>query len=226
MTKLRVRYLEDLRLRNYSTKTQKIYCDCVSHFARFFKQSPEELGPEHIREYQLYLINEKKSSWSYFNQTICALRFLYRETLGRDWVVNHLPFPRKQKKLPVVLSKDEVSQLLGAVGDPKYKAVLSMIYATGRRVSEAAHLQVAGLDSHRMLIRVREAKGNKDRYVVLSSALLEMLREYWKRYRPTQWLFPGATPDKPILADSLESDTSDFWRTDIFARRWLAAGSF
>jgi integrase/recombinase XerD len=102
MTELRQRYLQDLRLRNYALKTQQAYVECVSLFARYFKRSPEVLEPEHIRLYQLYLVDEKKCSWSRFNQTVCALRFLYRNTLGRDWAITHIPFPRKQKKLPIL----------------------------------------------------------------------------------------------------------------------------
>lgn len=180
MSELRQRYTQDLRLRNYAPKTVKAYVECVSLFARYFRRSPEHLGPEHIREYQLYLVEEKKCSWSRFNQTVCALRFLYGKTLGRDWAITHIPFPRKQKKLPVVLSREEVSQLLAAIKSLKYRTILSLCYGAGLRVSEALNLQVADIDSSRMLIRVRQGKGHKDRYVMLSPRLLELLRVYWK----------------------------------------------
>ncbi|MEK6322512.1 MAG: phage integrase N-terminal SAM-like domain-containing protein [Acidobacteriota bacterium] len=195
MTELRQRYLQDLRLRNYALKTQQAYVECVSLFARFFKRSPEVLEPEHIRQYQLYLVDEKKCSWSRFNQTVCALRFLYRNTLGRDWAITHIPFPRKQKKLPVVLSPDEAALFLAAIKNLKYRAILSLCYAAGLRISEALHLQVSDIDSKRMMIRVRQAKGHKDRYVMLSPKLLELLREYWKAERPTTWLFPRRRKD-------------------------------
>jgi site-specific recombinase XerD len=192
MTELRQRYLQDLRLRNYSPKTLQTYVECVSLFARYFERSPEELGPEHIREYQRYLVEEKKCSWSRFNQTVCALRFLYRNTLGCDWAISHIPFPRKQKKLPVVLSRDEAAQLLAAIKSLKYRTILSLCYGAGLRISEALHLEVADIDSKRMMIRVRQAKGHKDRYVMLSPKLLELLREYWKKERPTDCSFqPG-----------------------------------
>lgn len=204
MTELRQRYLQDLRLRNYAPKTLQTYVGCVSLFARHFKRSPEDLGPEHIREYQRYLVEEKKCSWSRFNQTVCALRFLYRNTLGRDWAVTHIPFPRKQKKLPIVLSRDEAAQFLAAIRCLKYRTVLSLCYGAGLRISEALHLQPADIDSKRMMIRVRQAKGNKDRYVMLSPRLLELLRLYWKAERPTTWLFPARGKDRPLGACLLQ----------------------
>ena len=191
MTELRQRYLEDLRLRNYAPKTLQTYVGCVSLFARYFKRSPEDLGPEDIREYQRYLVEEKKSSWSRFNQTVCALRFLYRNTLGRDWAISHIPFPRKQKKLPVVLSREEVAQFLGAIKSLKYRTILSLCYGAGLRISEALNLQVADIDSQRMMIRIRQAKGHKDRYVMLSPRLLELPPVYWKAERPGTRLFPS-----------------------------------
>ncbi len=204
MTELRKRYLQDLRLRNYAPKTLKAYVQCVSLFARYFKRSPEQLGPEHIRQYQLYLVEEKKCSWSYFNQTVCALRFLYRNTLGRDWAITHIPFPRKQKRLPVVLSRDEVAGLLAAVRSRKYRTILSLCHGAGLRISEAIHLRVTDIDSKRMMIRVRQAKGHKDRYVMLSVKLLELLREYWRAERPASWLFPGRCKDHPLDASTLQ----------------------
>lgn len=198
MTELRQRYLEDLRLRNYSPKTLQTYVDCVSLFARYFKQSPEQLGPEHIREYQIYLVDEKKCSWSRYNQTVCALRFLYRNTLGCDWAVTHIPFPRKQKKLPVVLSRDEAAQFLRSIKCLKHRTLLSLCYGAGLRIGEALHLKVDDIDSQRMMIRVRQAKGNKDRYVMLSPKLLELLREYWRVKRPTTWLFPSRLNNEPL----------------------------
>lgn len=204
MTELRQRYLQDLRLRNYAPKTLQTYVECVSLFARYFKRSPEELGPEHIREYQRFLVEEKKCSWSRFNQTVCALRFLYRNTLRRDWAISHIPFPRKQKKLPVVLSREEAAQFLAAIRRLKYRTILSLCYGAGLRISEAVHLQISDIDSKRMVIRVRQAKGHKDRYVMLSPKLLELLRQYWKAERPTSWLFPGRPNDRPLDVSSLQ----------------------
>jgi len=180
MTPLRQRYLQDLQLRNYSPKTQEVYVECVSLFARHFGKSPELLGPEQIRAYQLFLAHEKKASWSRFNQTVCALRFLYRHTLHKDWIIQHIPFPRKESRLPEVLSLEEVSRLLAAIPERKYRVLLTTIYATGLRASEALHLQWSDIDSRRKTIRVRQGKGHKDRYIMLSPKLLLLLRRYWK----------------------------------------------
>ena len=180
MTPLRQRYLQDLQLRNYSPKTQEVYLECVSLFARHFGKSPERPGSEDIRAYQLYLAHEKKASWSRFNQTVCALRFLYRHTLHKDWIVQHIPFPRKESRLPEVLSTEEVSRLLACIPELKYRVLLTTIYATGLRASEALHLQVSDIDSRRKTIRLRQGKGHKDRYIMLSAKLLVLLRRYWK----------------------------------------------
>ena len=204
MTPLRQRYIEDMQLRNYSPKTQQLYVECVSLFARYFHRSPELLGPEHIRAYQLYLVHEKKSSWSRFNQTVCALRFLYRVTLGKDWSITHIPFPRAEKKLPIVLSQPEVAQFFAAIPNLTYRTVLMTAYAAGLRISEALHLQVADIDSQRMVIRVRQGKGHKDRYIMLSPKLLALLRDYWQAVHPTTWLFPGTAPDRPLAAGTLD----------------------
>jgi site-specific recombinase XerD len=204
MTPLRQRYLEDLRLRNYSPKTQQLYVECVSLFARHFGRSPELLGPEEIRIYQLYLIQEKQVSWSRFNQTVCALRVLYGTTLGRDWVIKHLPFPRKETRLPVILSPAQVSGLLQSISNPRYRMFFTTIYATGLRLSEARNLEVADIDSARNTVRVRQGKGHKDRYVMLSPKLLDLLREYWKTYRPGRLLFPGLDPERPLAERTLQ----------------------
>ena len=204
MTPLRQRYLEDMQVRNLSPKTQRLYVECVSLYARHFRKSPERLGPEDIRAYQLYLVHDKQVSWSRFNQSVCALRFLYRVTLGKDWAITHIPFPRKETTLPVVLSPSEVAQFLGALTNLKYRTVLMTAYAAGLRVSEVLHLRVSDIDSQRMVIRIRQGKDHKDRYVMLSPKLLTLLREYWKAVRPTDWLFPGRTPDRPIGAHTLQ----------------------
>jgi integrase/recombinase XerD len=205
MTELRKRYLEDLRVRNYSKNTQQIYVDCVKAFARYFGKSPEHLGPDEVRQYQVYLAEKKKVSWSRFNQTVCALRFLYRITLGKEWAITHIPFQRTGKKLPEVLSVEEVVQFLNAITSIKYRTVLTIAYAAGLRVSEILHLRVRDIDSKRMVIRVRQGKGNKDRYVMLSPRLLELLREYWKVERPSDWLFPGRTKGEPLTAAVLQA---------------------
>jgi integrase/recombinase XerD len=198
MTTLRQRMTADLRLRNRSLRTINTYIACVAHFARHFGKSPELLGPEEIRQYQVYLVEQRHVSWSYFNQAVCALRFLYRHTLGRDWAVAHIPFPRQPRKLPVILSQAEVIRFFDAIKKIKFRAILMTAYATGLRLSEVTHLRVSDIDSQRLVIRVRQGKGQKDRYVMLSPKLLEVLRRYWRSERPTSWLFPSARMEQPI----------------------------
>lgn len=198
MTKLRQRMLEDMQIRNFSANTQKRYVDRVAAFAKYFGKSPEQIGPEEIRSYQIYLAQEKKISSSTLNVTVCALRFLYRITLQRHWDVERIPLSKREKKLPIILSPDEIVQFLHAVQSMKYQTLFMTLYATGLRVSEVTHLHVSDIDSPRMTIRVQQGKGRKDRYVMLSSKWLVFLREYWKAYRPSDWLFPGQTSDQPI----------------------------
>jgi integrase/recombinase XerD len=198
MTTLRQRMIEDLKVRNRSARTIQTYIAHVANFARHFGRSPEVLGPEEIRQYQVYLVEQGRVSWSYFNQAVCALRFLYRHTLGRDWVIAHIPFPRQPRKLPVVLSQAEVIRLFDAIRSLKLRAMLMTAYAAGLRLAEVTHLQVSDIDSERMVIRVRQGKGQKDRYVMLSPTLLELLRLYWRAERPTTWLFPRKRRDQPI----------------------------
>jgi len=204
MTPLRQRYLEDMQVRTLSPKTQRLYVECVSLYARHFHKSPALLGPDDIRAYQLYLVHDQQVSWSRFNQRVCALRFLYRITLGKDWVITHIPFPRKPTQLPVVLSPAEVTQFLGAITNLRYRTALSLAYAAGLRISEVLHLPVSDIDSQRMPLRIRQGKGQKDRYVMLSPNLLTLLRQYWKAVRPTECLFPGKSPQQPIGARTLQ----------------------
>jgi integrase/recombinase XerD len=195
MTTLRQRMREDMRIRNLSERTQACYIWHVAQFARHFGRSPEELDAEHVRRYQLYLIEEKRASWSSFNQGVCALRFLYRVTLGKEWAVEQIPYAKREKKLPSVLSVDEVQRLLAAVRNEKHRVLLTTIYAAGLRLSEAIGLRVTDIDSERMVLHVRRAKGQKDRLVPLSPRLLDRLRCYWKCFRPRTYLFPGAKRD-------------------------------
>jgi integrase/recombinase XerD len=204
MTDLRKRYIEDLQLRNYSPKTVTRYVECVARFARHFGKSPALLGPDQVRAYQLHLIHETHLSWSTFNQTVCALRFLYRQTLQQNWMIPYLPFPRKPKKLPTVISAHEVSRLLAAIPDLKMRTLLATLYATGLRISEVLHLEVRDVDSGRRQILVRSGKGQKDRWVLLSPRLLEHLRAYWKQYHPTTVLFPAPHANKPLRADAVQ----------------------
>lgn len=204
MTPLRQRMIEDMRLRNYAPLTIKVYVERVAAFAKHFAKSPERLGAADVRAYLLFLVQEKRASWSYYDQALAALRFLYGTTLGKKWVLDDLASPRKQRKLPVVLSPDEVAQFFEAIDSLKHRAILMTAYAAGLRVSEVVSLRVDDIDSRRMVIRIRQAKGRKDRYVMLSPRLLAILREYWKAARPTQFLFPGNVPDRPITPRTVQ----------------------
>jgi site-specific recombinase XerD len=198
MTPLRQRMIEDMSLRNFSPHTQSAYLHHVTHFAEFFGKSPALLGREQIREYQVMLVHKRKVTWSTFIQAVCALRFLYSVTLEKDWTVKHIPYPKKPRKLPIVLSLAEVAQFFEAVRSVKYRAILMTAYSAGLRISEVVNLRITDIDSQRMLIRVEQGKGRKDRFVMLSPRLLLLLRDYWKYVRPTSWLFPGRTLDRHI----------------------------
>ncbi len=204
MTALRQRMTDDLRIRNYSPRTIDTYVRGVASFARHFGKSPDLLGPEHIRDYQKFLVETKKASWSLFNQAVCALRFFYSVSLGRPWLVEHIPFPKQPKRLPVVLSPTELGGFFRAVTNLKHRTVLMTMYAAGLRISEALKLQLADIDSQRLLIRVEQGKGRRDRYTILPSTLLEVLREYWKVYRPQSWLFPGKAPHRPLELSAVQ----------------------
>jgi site-specific recombinase XerD len=190
--------IEDMHVRNFSTYTIENYIRCVASFAKYFMKSPDLLDAEHVREYQVYLVHVKKASWSLFNQTVCALRFLYNVTLDRPEFIRHIPYAKPEKRLPVILSPEEVGKLLRCVTNLKLRTILMTIYAAGLRISEALGLKVQDIDSERMLIRVEQGKGKKDRYVPLSPTLLGHLRNYWRAYQPQTCLFPGRHKDKPI----------------------------
>ena len=204
MTKLRQRMIDDLRIRNYSPRTIETYTWCVARFAKHFGTSPAQLGPEHIRTYQLFLVETKRTSWTLFNQTVCALRFLYKVTLGRAELVEHIPYPKQEKKLPVVLSRDELARFFDAIANLKHRTILMTMYAAGLRLSEVLGLRLSDIDSDRMLVRVQQGKGKKDRYVPLPTTLLGQLRDYWQSYRPKSWLFPGGRPDRPLSPCSVQ----------------------
>jgi integrase/recombinase XerD len=196
MTPLRQRFVDDLRRRNYSPKTVHAYVAGVVRFARHFGRSPAELGAEDVRTYQLHLL-ERRATWSVYNQTVCALRFLYRVTLGRADVVNTIPYGKRPKTLPAVLSPEEVSQLIEAAEPGRRRVMVQTAYACGLRINELLHLRVTDIDSARMVIVVRQGKGRKDRLVPMSPRLLAELRAYWRRERPATWLFPGMISERP-----------------------------
>ncbi len=197
MTPLRQRLIHDLRLRNYAPRTIRTYVAAVARFAQHFRCSPQQLDAEHVRQYQLHLLAQH-ASWSRFNQAVAALRFLYGVTLQRPHVVTMIPYGKKPKTLPAVLSSDEVARLFEAVAQPTYRLILETAYAAGLRVSEVVRLQLGDIDAQRMVLHIRAAKGGKDRLVPLSAVLLTRLRAYWQEHRPRTWLFPGNRPDGPI----------------------------
>ncbi len=204
MSPLRQRLIEDLTIRNYSPRTIDIYVDRIARFAQYFGQSPDRLGPREIRAFQVFLVETKKSSWAEFNQTVCALRFLYRVCLGKPWMIEHIPFPKQPKRLPVVLSRQEIQRFFGVLTNLKHRTMVMTLYATGLRLAEALALQLGDIDSARMLLRVRQGKGRKDRYVPLPETLLEQLRHYGRWYRPPLWLFPSTDPRRPLTASALQ----------------------
>src|SRR5262249_38897688 len=197
MTTSRKRRLEDMQIRNYSPHTIDGYLRYAAQFAKHFHTSPDHLGPEDIRTYQLHLLQQHVSK-SIFIQTVCALRFLYETTLERPWMVDYIPYPKKPKTLPVILSRDDVKVWLPAPRHLKHRAILATLYATGVRVSELCQLQGTDIDSQRMVVRVRQGKGKRDRFVMLSPNLLPLLRRYWKLYQLQSWLFPGPRVTEPI----------------------------
>ncbi len=209
MGRLHDQMKRDLELKNYSPKTRSCYLASVKSFALHFHRSPAELADQEIREYLHYLIQEKKASQSVISQAYSALKFLYETTLKRDWNGFRIPRAKTGRKLPVVLSLQEIQAILSATRNLKHRALLMTIYSAGLRVSEVVHLKVSDIDSQRMVIRVQQGKGEKDRYTLLARRTLEVLRDYWREYRPKDWLFPGQ-PAKGSL--SVSAIQRVFWK--------------
>src|SRR5271166_2369851 len=203
VTLLRQRMLEDLQLRHYSPTTIRLYLYAVREFAKHFGKSPDQLGAEHIRRYQLFLTKEKKVSTSTYVLMACALRFFYTHTLHRRVAIERIPFPRRERKLPLILSRDEVKALLEAPPDLRHRAMLAILHGSGLRVSEVTRLKVADIESARNVLWVRSGKGRKDRQALLLAKLRELLRCYWRSRRPTHWLFPGARPGQSISVKAI-----------------------
>ena len=197
MSPLRRRMIEDMTVRNLSPATQRSYVHAVAKFSHYFGRSPDRLGLEEVRAFQVHLVSTG-ISWPGLNQIVCALRFFYGVTLGHSEIPERIPYAREPRKLPVVLSADEVVRFLEAVPSLKTRAALTTAYAAGLRASETVGLKVGDVDSGRMVIRVDAGKGAKDRYVMLSAQLLGILRTYWRLARPRRWLFPGREATKPI----------------------------
>lgn len=202
MTPLRQRYVQDLRARNKSPRTIETYVLRVALFARHFGCSPERLGPEHLRSYQQHLI-DRNVSWSTFNQAVCALRFLYQVTLGRPEAIRHLPFAKRPRIVPTVLSPEEVVRFLEAALPGRDRMLLDVIYSCGLRLKEALGLLVGDIDSARMTLRIH-GKGQKERLLPLSPRLLAALRIYWREHRPATWLFPGIKATVPLTDGTVQ----------------------
>jgi site-specific recombinase XerD len=197
--------IEDMEIRNLSPNTQLAYLQQVSSFAKYCQRSPEVVGPDDIRAYQLYVTNERKLAPGSLSIIASALRFLYKVTLKRAWVDAEIPQPKRPFILPVILSREEVAHFFESIASRKHRTILMTAYAAGLRVSEVTRLKLTDIDSQRMMIRVDQGKGRKDRYVMLSPQLLEILRAYWQATRPKQWLFPGDVPGRPITTGAVEA---------------------
>lgn len=203
MGELKDKMLMELELRNYSDRTIEAYIGQMVQFTRLFGKSPDEMGEAEIRQFLHYLKKVKGASSSKINVAYCGLKFFYVKVLHRPWSLEKLPRPRKEKRLPVVLSREEVKELLSVVEKLKYKVALMTIYSAGLRISEAVNLKVTDIDSGRMLIRVEQGKGKKDRYSLLAQTLLTALRSYFKVYHPKTWLFPGKEAHQHMGIESL-----------------------
>ncbi len=204
MGKLREQMKMDLELKGYSPKTQTAYLGYMKNFVRYFGRSPAKMGEEEIREYLYHLITGKDLGDSSINSAYSALKFFYETTLCRDWNVAKIPRRKTEKRLPVVLDGSEIKQLLAVTTNLKHRAILMITYSAGLRVSETAHLKVCDIDSKRMQLRVAQGKGKKDRYALLSPVTLNLLRDYWRQYRPTIWLFPGRLSNSPISTRTIQ----------------------
>jgi len=200
---LRQRMIDDMKIRNMSVNSQKVYAHAIANFSTFHGRSPDKLGIQHVREYRLHLLARGLKATS-INPIVGALRFFYATTLGKKEIAEQIPYARPADTLPAVLTPDEVVRLFAAVPNLKIRTALITIYAAGLRVSEVVALTARDINSERMVIEVRQSKGRKDRYVMLSEQLLAILRDYWRRTRPTEYLFPGPDPARPITARSLQ----------------------
>ena len=192
--------LDELHRRNYAQNNVRAYIHAIEDFAKYFHRSPDRLGPEHIREYQVHLFRDCKLSAGTIEGRTAALRFLFVKTLRRPYLPDHIPFPKRQRRMPTVLSQEEVARLIASARNLMHRTMLMMLYATGLRRAELCHLKVCDIDSERMVIHVRQGKGGRDRDVLLTPKLLETLREYWRWMKPKTYLFPG---------------TVNNWRADV-----------
>ncbi len=204
MGALQERMFANLRLRNLSPRTIKAYLWHVKEFTRYFGKAPDLLGEEEVRQYLQYLLDERKVSWSNMNIGYSALKFFYVNTLHRDWQVDKIPRPKGERRLPVVLSRRELKELFSATRNLKHRVIFKTIYSAGLRISEASHLKVHHIESDSMQIRVEQGKGKRDRYTLLSETVLIELRDYWRTYQPTDWLFFAQSKSRPICVSTIQ----------------------
>jgi integrase/recombinase XerD len=204
MNQLRDQMRVDLQLSGAKPNTQKSYLREVDNLARYFNRSPEELGEAELKAYLLSLITERHLSEGTFRFYVAALKFFYRTTLKREWMVEKIRHPRAKRKLPIVLDLSEVESLLAVTKNLKHKAILMITYSSGLRASETARLKITDIDSKRMMVRITQGKGGKDRYSILSRTTLEHLRQYLRKYLPTEWLFNGAKANHHISINSIQ----------------------
>jgi integrase/recombinase XerD len=204
MGKLRDQMLVDLQLSGAKPSTQRTYLREAGNLVKYFNKSPEQLGEDELKAYMLYLMKERHLSEGTFRFYVAGLKFLYQTTLKREWAVEKIRVPRAKRKLPVVLDLTEVESLFSVTKNLKHKAILMMTYASGLRVSETASLRLTDIDSKRMMVRITQGKGGKDRYSILSQTALEQLRQYWREYRPKGWLFEGAKKNDHITTHSIQ----------------------
>jgi len=222
-TPLRQRLIEDMQLHGFAAKTQDGYLRAVKQLAEYYRRSPELITEEELRQYLLYLTNEKQVSASTFTVTLCGLKFFYEQTLQRQWATLDLARPAREQKLPVVLSRAEVHQILSRLYRLPYRVCLTTIYSCGLRLREGVHLQVGDIDSARQMVHVRQGKGGQDRYVPLPAGTLGLLRQYWSRHRHPVWLFPAAARAGVSLAAATQPmDESGVQRA--FRAAWQASG--
>lgn len=224
MTPLRQRMIEDMQLRGFSARTQECYVAAVRQLAQHYHRSPDLIQEEELRQYFLYLANQKKVARATATIALCGIKFFFEHTLHQNWTTLRFVRPAREKKLPVVLSRDEVRRILSLVRIPVYRACLTTIYACGLRLLEGAHLQVPDVDSGRMLLHIH-GKAKKDRYVPLPQPTLQMLRSYWQTHRSPQWLFPA--PTRHGLQHSLAHHGGPVTRSSLqsaFRRALLKSG--
>lgn len=205
MSTVREKMLAELQLRGITPRTQTAYLREIANLEKYFKKSPEELGEEEVKEYLVHMLEDRGLSSGTYKYYAAGIKFLYRTTLNRGEVVEKIKYPKAKIKLPVVLDLSEVRTMLSVMENLKHRAVLTITYSAGLRVSETAHLKVTDIDSKRMMVRVRQGKGGKDRYTILSKTTLECLREYWRAYRPKDWLFEGQKEGSHICYTSIRN---------------------